>query len=235
MPATSIQLALNGLKTLLFPKLCENCRQLLAATEEVVCTSCELQIPETDFHTVADNAAARLFYGRVPLLNVTSYAYFTDGGIMQELLHGLKYNDRRSTGLWLGRRLGAQMAGAGWAAKIHCIVPVPLHPTKEASRGYNQSELIARGIADAIQKPVRTDVLIRQRRTESQTRKSRAERTANLDNAFTVAPGADIASKHILLCDDVLTTGATLEACALTLQQVANVKISIATIAIAVA
>jgi ComF family protein len=231
--AATLTPVLRGLGHMFFPPLCQHCRAQLTAQEAVLCTTCEVLLPETNFHTLPDNAAARLFYGRVAIENVTSLAYFADGGMMQVLLHGLKYDNRKTTGTWLGNRLGYRIATGSWGADIDYIVPVPLHPAKEAQRGYNQSEFIARGIGQATSCDVRTDILARQRKTDSQTRKTRVQRVENMAGAFAVTNSNTITGRHLLLCDDVLTTGATLEACALALKQAADVKISIATIAIA--
>lgn len=220
---------------LFLPTLCEHCHMQLGPQEQVLCTMCETLLPETNFHAIRDNEAAKLFYGRMPIENATSLVYFADGGIVQNLLHGLKYDYRTETGTWLGYQLGRRIHKSSWGAAIDYIVPVPLHPAKEAQRGYNQSLLIATGISSAINKVVRPDLLSRKRKTESQVNKSRVERVENMAGAFFAGDCRDIFGKHILLCDDVLTTGATLEACAIALQQKADVKISIATIAIAVA
>ena len=223
----------QGLSHLFYPTLCEGCSKPLVGTEQILCMGCEAQLPETGFHLLESNEAAQRLAGRIPFIHATSYAHFTDDGLLQHLLHGLKYGNKKEIGLYLGRLFGRQLSEATWVNDIDIIVPVPLHHKKEASRGYNQSLLIANGMASMFNKPVGSDILLRLRETESQTKKSRTERVSNMEGAFKVNGKYDIKHKHILLCDDVLTTGATLEACALSLLAEESIKISVATIGIA--
>lgn len=234
MPQGFFQSVRQSLLHLFYPRLCEGCGRPLIAAEEVLCLSCVLQIPETNYHLHPDNEAALRFAGRIPYQQVTSYAYFVNDGLMQHLVHGLKYRGRQAIGTYLGSRLGQQLKTAGWAAGIDCIVPVPLYRKKQASRGYNQSELIAAGLSNTLNIPVARKLLVRTRDTETQTSKTRQQRVSNMQNAFSVHDPALCRHKHILLCDDVLTTGATLEACALALLEQPGVKISIATIGVAI-
>lgn len=225
---------LQGLSHLLYPHLCEGCNKPLVGTEQVLCISCESQLPEMLNYNIADNETERRFAGRIPFVRGASYAYFTDEGLLQHLLHGLKYKNKQFTGSYLGRKFGHNLKNAQWIKDIDMIVPVPLHPAKLAKRGFNQSLLIAEGISEMTGVPVYNNVLQRTRNTESQTRKTRNERVDNMANAFCIREQSVIYGKHILLCDDVLTTGATLEACALVLLQEQGVRVSIATIGIAV-
>jgi ComF family protein len=223
----------TGLSHMLFPQLCPGCSKPLVEGEEVLCIACLSALPETGFHSLPGNDAEKVFSGRVPFVRATSFAYFTPDGLVQHLVHALKYQGKREVGDFLGRLLGQRLAGCHWGSTVDMVVAVPLHKAKEEERGYNQSFHIAAGIAGALGRPVAANVLHRTRATESQTHKTRTERVSNMAGAFaadaaTIPPGT-----HILLCDDVLTTGATLEACALALQAVANVKISFATIGIA--
>ena len=173
------------------------------------------------------------FAGRVPIVRATSLAYFTADGLLQHLLHQLKYKENKAVGLFLGRQLGYDLRQLHWAKDIDMIVPVPLHPKKEVLRGYNQSELIAGGLGEILNITVNTSVLSRSRHTESQTQKTREQRIENMQDAFIVKNAEEYSSKHILLTDDVLTTGATLEACANALLAIPSVRISIATIGVA--
>ena len=224
----------HGLVHLFYPRLCEGCSKPLLASEEVLCISCALEIPETNYHTIPDNETALRFAGRIPYAHATSFAWFTNDGLLQHLVHGLKYKDKKENGYYLGSQFGHSLKPAEWISSVDLIIPVPLHPAKEAKRGYNQSMLIAEGMSEVLNKPANDKLLLRTRDTESQTRKSRAERVDNMAGAFKVNDKAALAGKHILICDDVLTTGATLEACALELIACENVKISIATIGIAI-
>lgn len=222
----------DGLSHLFYPRLCEGCSKPLVRDEEVLCLACSMELPETGFHLADDNEAALRFAGRIPYSHATSLAYFTNDGLLQHLLHGLKYRGRKEVGIYLGRRLGMSLMQSQWVSAVDLIVPVPLHKAKKAKRGYNQSSLIARGISEKANIAYSDNVLARVKDTDSQTRKTRAERADNMQGAFKVI-GQNLDGKHILLCDDVLTTGATLEACAQALLTVNNVKISIATIGIA--
>ncbi len=221
----------SGLVHLLFPNLCEGCRQPLLKGEEVVCLNCEALIPYTNFHLISENETALRLAGRIPFQNASSLTFFTNESLIQHLIHGLKYKSKKQNGVFLGKEIGKTIKDANW--KIHGIIPVPLHPKKEAIRGYNQSELIANGIGEVLSIPVFNKCLQRTRNTTSQTEKTRTERVENVSGAFTLSKFEVLKGKHLLLVDDVLTTGATLESCALTLLQIPNVEISIATIAIA--
>jgi ComF family protein len=224
----------HSLIHLFYPRLCEGCNKPLLAAEQVLCISCALELPETGFAQIEGNEAELRFAGRVPFAHATSLAYFTGDGLLQHLLHGLKYKNHKETGTYLGRRLGKALLKTQWASSVDLIIPVPLHKAKKASRGYNQSMLIAEGISEILKIPAGDDRLLRVRQTVSQTNKSRADRVKNMEEAFRVKNKGSLTGKHILLCDDVLTTGATLEACALALLDEENIKISFATIGIAV-
>jgi ComF family protein len=229
---------LHGLVHLFYPRLCEGCSKPLLATEEVLCISCALQFPDTNYHHIADNDTAIRFAGRIPYTHATSLAYFTQDGLLQHLLHGLKYRGKKEIGYYLGRRLANSIRTSGfgteWLSSVDAIIPVPLYKTRKASRGYNQSQLIATGMSEVLHIPVYDNFLQRVRETESQTHKSRTERVNNMAEAFRLEGTDKVSNKHVLLCDDVLTTGATLEACALALMKAEGVKISIVTIGIAV-
>ena len=224
----------EGLLHLFYPHLCEGCSKPLAGNEQVLCIGCAAQLPETNSYNIPDNEAAQRFAGRIPFAHAASLAYFTEDGLLQHLLHGLKYEGKQQTGLYLGQLLGNRLKDTDWAKNIDMIIPVPLHPAKLAKRGFNQSMLIADGLAKAMGKPANDHLLVRTRNTESQTKKTRTERVDNMSGAFLVPKPELLAGKHILLCDDVLTTGSTMEACALALLAEKSIKISVVTIGIAV-
>ena len=224
----------RGLAHLFYPRLCNGCSKPLTAAEQVLCLGCAAQMPETGHAATPGNDAELLFAGRVPFAHAAALAYFTDDGLLQHLVHGLKYRGQQDIGRYLGTLLGQRLMAAGWGNDVDMIVPVPLHSAKLAARGYNQGALIAEGMAGPMGKPVSTDVLVRVRHTESQTRKTRTQRVSNMQGAFAIQKKDEWKGRHILLCDDILTTGATLEACALALLQEKSIKISIATIGIAV-
>jgi ComF family protein len=222
---------LKGLSHLFYPRLCEGCRKPLVDAEEIVCLGCETHLSLTNYHDIAANETALRLYGRVPFKYATSLVWFTSEGLVQHLVHGLKYKGRTQTGIYLGRKLGKAIKAAGWA--IDAVVPVPLHRKKEHKRGYNQSALIAEGVAEVMQIPVVHHAVSRIRDTETQTEKTRAERIDNVAMAFAIRKPELLKGKHILLVDDVLTTGATIESCSLEILTVPNVTVSIATIGIA--
>lgn len=224
----------EGLSHLIYPRLCEGCSKPLLAEEEVLCLNCNVyHLPRTAYHHITDNETAMRFAGRVQVEKATSFAYFTPEGLLQHLLHRLKYDGKQYIGTYLGKQLAYDLVQIDWQHGIDAIVPVPLHPDKEAARGYNQSQLLAEGMAEVWGIPVWNDVLQRVKNTESQTQKTREERIENMQDAFVAAKTEKIQGKHLLLIDDVLTTGATLEACAIALKITPNVKISIATVGIA--
>jgi ComF family protein len=230
MKFPSIKDLRNGIVHLLYPDLCEGCSKPLISGEHVLCMGCATMLPETNYHYADNNETALRFAGRVPFEKATSLAYFTDDGLLQHLLHGLKYRGQIENGKYLGARLAAALKDGGWLNGIDAVMPVPLHASRQQERGYNQSAIIAKAmglITDEVS-------LMRVRKTESQTTKTRAERADNMQGAFKLADNNNLSGKHILILDDVLTTGATIEACANVLQTAQNVKISIATIGIAI-
>ena len=224
----------QGISHLFYPLLCEGCNKPLVTTEKILCISCAMELPETGYHSIADNETAQRISGRVPFAYATSYAYFTEDSLLQHLMHGLKYRGKQDIGSYLGKRFAENLRGTDWISTVDIIIPVPLHPSKLAARGYNQSMVVAEAMGRVLGIPASDDFLTRTRETESQTHKSRAERAANMAGAFIVPLPAALAGKHILIVDDVLTTGGTIEACSLALLAEKNVKISIATIGIAI-
>lgn len=224
---------LHDLINLFYPNNCVVCHNGLVKGEEVLCTGCLYHLPRTRFWNDHDNPVARTFWGRVNIENACAYFHFVKGSKYQKLLHLLKYNGRQDVGKMLGKELGRELARSSLYKGIDEIIPVPLHAKKQKIRGYNQSEVIARGISETMQIPVSTQVLARHQFTETQTKKNREDRIKNVSSAFMVHDAERINGKHVLLIDDVVTTGATLEVCANTLLSSADVKISIATLAYA--
>ncbi len=224
----------HGLSHMFYPRLCEGCSKPLLQEEEVLCLNCSIyNLPRTAYHHIAENETFMRFAGRVHIEKATSLAYFTAEGLLQHLLHGLKYDGKKEIGTYLGRQLAHDLQQTGWSNGIDAIVPVPLHPKKEAERGFNQSLIIARGMQDVLAIPVYDKMVRRTRFTETQTQKNREERMENMLGAFEVITPAEAKNKHILIIDDVLTTGATLEACAHAFSGIEGIRISIATVGIA--
>jgi ComF family protein len=223
---------LPGLLHIFFPQLCEGCRQPLLQSEEIICLSCESFLTNTNYHHLEGNETALRLTGRIPFIRASSLCYFSNDSLVKFLIHKLKYHDKQSIGIYLGKRIGQSLQVAGWDFDI--VIPVPLHKKKNNKRGFNQSELSAEGISLISKKPVVADAVVRIRDTETQTDKTREERISNVANAFKVKNAASLTGKHILLVDDVLTTGATIEACSHSLAEIDGLKISIATSGIAV-
>jgi len=218
---------------LFFPELCAACGRNLFKNEEVICTECIYHLPVTDHHQDPDNQVARQLWGRISFAHAGSFTYFRKGNKVQKLMYQLKYNNRPEVGTRLGRLYGAELKRSPAWAVPDAILPVPLHPRKRRKRGYNQSEYIAAGLAEALGIPVISDKLCRAEDTATQTRKARWARYENLREAFVVKDPAVLEGKHLLLVDDVITTGATLEACGLELLKLKDVRISIAALAFA--
>lgn len=226
-------LIFNSFINLLFPNLCVACNENLVKGEHFVCLKCLNEIPKTNFHLQKENSVEQRFWGKVPIEKATSYFFFQKGSKFQHLLHELKYKNNKEIGEFLGKYSASELINHSFLQNIDLIVPVPLHPKREAKRGYNQSEWICKGISELTQKPMSARNLIRNRENTTQTKKSVFERYENTQGIFEVKNPAEFAEKHILLVDDVLTTGSTIEACMQELQKVENVKISVFTLAVA--
>ena len=221
------------LLNLFFPNVCQACGEALLKQEKVVCFSCLYKLPKTGFHLHDDNPVSRVFWGRVDLNAASSFLFFSKGGKVQHLIHSLKYKGNQETGVFLGKLFGADLQKSELFKSVDLVIPVPLHPKKQHKRGFNQSRSIAKGIGETMEIPLVTNKLIRIINTSTQTKKSREGRWDNVKNAFDVKEVSSLENKHILLVDDVLTTGATLEACAQNLLKIQGVKVSIATLAYA--
>lgn len=226
--------ALSGLVRLFYPELCTSCDRELSGTEEVLCLQCSLQLPRTVYHHITENKSYQNFIGRIPIIRSTSFVYFSKQGMMQHLMHRFKYKGRKEIGIYLGQLFAEELKKCDWLDTIEGIVPVPLHRAKAYKRGFNQAHVLAEGISAASGIPVLSKAIIRNKATETQTHKTRAERIENVREVFSLRQPGKVSGKHILLVDDVLTTGATLESCALELLKAPKTRISIATLAIAI-
>jgi ComF family protein len=221
------------LTELFFPRLCVVCGDKLIEQEQWICLHCLHHIPRTNFHLNSENPVSRLFYGRVQIEFATSFFYFSKGSQYQTLLHNLKYKGMKELGEEIGKHFGIDLLQSPGFLSVDLICPVPLHPQKEKKRGYNQSWWIASGIAQLLQKELSDDNLKRITATETQTRKSRFARWQNVEGIFELSNPEAFSGKHILLIDDVVTTGSTLEACAQAILSKTNARVSIATLATA--
>lgn len=223
----------EALLSLAFPKLCAACNVALMQDEDIVCLACKYALPQTNLHTIKGNIIEQVFWGRVPIQFAASFLYFDKLSKVQEIIHQLKYNNQAEIGIELGKWYATILKNSNTLPKIDAIIPVPLHYSRLKKRGYNQSEMFANGLSEILEKPVFTKVLTRNRKTETQTKKSRFVRWHNVNEAFILTQPKALQNKHILLVDDVLTTGATLESCAQAILMAENIKISILTIATA--
>ena len=219
--------------SLLFPELCAACGESLVANEHLICTGCRFNLPYTNFHLQPDNIVAQQFWGKIQLQGAYALFYFSKGGKVQNLMHRFKYKGIKGIGNLMGNIAGSQLVTNNVFKSVDVIIPVPLHQKRLRQRGFNQSTCFADGLADQLKAPVEENNLVRLAATETQTHRSRFERFKNMQEVFVVTNPDKLKNKHILLVDDVITTGATLEACGSQLLKVDGLKLSIATIAYA--
>lgn len=218
---------------LFYPHVCAACGETLLKDETTVCTTCRFTLPRTGYELYADNPVAQIFYGRVAFHAVTSCFFFAKAGKVQHLIHELKYKGNKEAGIFLGQQIGESIREAPSFQGIDYLIPVPLHPKRERQRGYNQSLMIVQGIHEVTGIAVGDKYLARGVYTETQTHKSAEERFKNVQDIFELRFAEELEGKHVLLVDDVLTTGATLEACARQLERIPGITISAATAACA--
>ena len=222
----------DSLLHLLFPHICTGCGNDILNTESMLCMRCMDAMPETRFEIFPENPVEKIFRGRLPLAGATAQYYFTKESLMQHLMHQLKYKGNIDLGLQLGKITGEQLLQSG-RFNVDALIPLPLFPPKEKKRGYNQATVLCRGMSETMNIPVWDKVIIRPMHTETQTKKGRIERWVNMDGKFVLANPDQIRNKHLLLVDDVITTGATLEACGNELCQVQGVTLSVAALCVA--
>ncbi len=216
---------------LFYPRVCFACERKLYEHEDVLCDFCKIQLPKTNFHLQEDNPIEKLFYGRCNLFAGAAYYKYLKGGKVQQLIHNFKYHNFTEIGPYIGERYGYELMKSPRFADVDFIVPIPLHPKKLRSRGYNQSELFGEGLAKSMNASLDVENLYRKIHTSTQTKKSRWERHKNVNEIFALKDAQKYAGKHILLVDDVITTGSTMEACINVISSVENVKISVAAMA----
>ena len=214
---------------LFFPHFCAGCGRDVIHKESSICARCLHQLPETFFYQTENNPVEQLFWGRLPVQAAMAAYYFTRDSLLQTLLHELKYRGNREVGIQLGQLMGVKIKEAG-RFNPDVLIPVPLHSKKKRERGFNQSEILCEGIATILKIPVESAFLLKKQLTSSQTKKNRIERWENVDLSFEINPKSQLPGKKIMLVDDVLTTGATLEACGQILTQQSGISIQIATL-----
>lgn len=224
---------LGSFLSLFFPRYCIVCGRTLAKGEECLCTMCNINLPRTDYHLRKDNPVEKMFWGKIPLERATSFFFYRKGSDFRQILHQLKYGGQKGIGAIMGRYMVAELLESGFFEGVDVILPVPLHKKKQQIRGYNQSEWIARGIAAVTGISIDTESVVRRKNTETQTRKSFLERWENVEGIFELNHAESLIGKHILIVDDVLTTGATTVECASCLTDIEGIRISILTLAMA--
>ena len=223
---------LSNLASLLYPKLCVVCGEPLIENENFFCFTCLLNLPKTHYHLIPENQAIERLAGKISLVKASAFFYYNKGGIAQKLITEIKYKGNMELGEWIGAYIAKDMSSSDFFQEIDYLVSVPLHKSKEKKRGFNQAEKIAEGISKETNIPLKTSNVFRDKANTSQTRKGVFERWKNTQNLFDMKNPELFEDKHILLIDDVLTTGSTLEALAQSLLKSDGVKISILTVAI---
>ena len=223
---------LASLARLFVPRRCVVCGACLDDGEEVLCLECDIAMPRTNYHLRADNPVEQRFWGRFPLERATSYFRYGKDGDYRRILFRLKYEGRKDCAEAMGRLMAADLVRSGFFEGVDVLLPVPLHPDKQRLRGYNQSACIAQGVSAVTGIPVSVGNVRRRKFTETQTRKSAHQRWDNVDGGFEAVDAAAFAGQHVLLLDDVLTTGATLTACADALAGVEGVRFSVLALAV---
>jgi ComF family protein len=216
---------------LFFPHACCGCGSDLLSENILFCIYCQSSMPVTLFEYFTENPIEKIFWGRVHIHSAAAHLYFTSGSQVQQSLHLLKYKGRKEIGIYFGQQMGESLKRSSRFGDCELIIPLPLFASREKKRGYNQASLIANGISQKLKIPVLNDAVSRIKKTETQTHKSRIQRWKNMEATFEIRDPVKISGKHVLLVDDVVTTGATLEACAQVLLECPGVKISIACLA----
>ncbi len=218
---------LDHLTNLFFPKVCLGCESFLLENEGIICTECRHELPLTQHLKISENEAFHKFYGKIPIEFAATLVYFHKKGRVQNMLHGLKYKGFQEVGTFFGEWLGDELINFPKAASIDAIIPVPLHPKRLKERGYNQVETFGLALAQCLGKTYDDSLLYRKIYSNSQVRKNHSERSKLNQEVFDVTFTEQHQGQHFLLIDDILTTGATLEACSRALLQIPNVKISV--------
>ncbi len=223
----------NTLLDLLYPRTCLVCQRKLVQGEQHICLHCLYALPRTDYHLTRDNAMAQLFYGKATIREAHGWFYYTKGSPYRSLIHHIKYHHEKQAAHYLGECYGNELVASSTLGNIDYIVPIPLHPLRKWQRGYNQSELIANGLAVALGSTVQTSWVKRSKHTATQTQKGVYERWHNTQSIFRLSPNHQFAGKRVLIVDDVVTTGATLLACAQLLENIEGVEIYLLALGVA--
>lgn len=197
-----------------FPEFCYSCGSDLVSRDQLLCLRCLHQLPYTRFEKFKGNPVEKIFWGRIPVQFAASLFYFTKGSTIERLMHQLKYRGKKEVGMYCGRLMAHAFTNSSFSEQIDFLVPLPLFKKREHQRGYNQAKLICDGLGESLHLQVSTEIIERVEATETQTHKNRVERWQNMQGRFKVKESSAIQNKHLILVDDVITTGATLESCA---------------------
>ena len=223
---------MNDLNSVLFPRLCFGCNVRLYRGEQFLCTFCRNQLPLTEYSFNEENAVDRIFYGRTDVKKAGAFLFFSEKGIVQNLIHKLKYEKQEEIGRFLGDWYGREIAETGGLQHVDYVIPVPLHRKKLKKRGYNQVDLFASTLAEHLQASYLPGFLIKNIHTRTQTTKQRIYRSQPGEDLFSLSDTETLRRKHVLLVDDVITTGATIEACARAIHKSPGVQVSVASMAV---
>jgi ComF family protein len=218
---------------LLYPEICIGCSNALMHNDEMICFECAVEMPITHFEKQKDNPVERLFWYKIKIEAAASIYFFSKKSRMQKMIHSFKYKGNENAAIFLGKQLGKSLAKSNRFLDVDLIIPVPLHPNKLKKRGYNQAERIAQGMSETFDKKINTTGLIRSIHNETQTQKGLFNRWSNVKTIFEIANADEFRNKHILIVDDVITSGSTIEACAAQVLTVDNTKVSIVSLAVA--
>jgi len=223
----------NSLINLFFPKVCAGCKSFIGTNEYIICTVCRHELPLTNHHLNSENEAFKKFYGRIPVEHVSALLYFHKKGMVTEIIHNLKQQGHEEIGSFLGEWYAADLRNSSILNNVDVIIPVPLHKKRLKERGYNQVTNFGLALSENFKIPFNNTILIRKVYSKTQSKKNLLGRTEGIETVFDVAFTEEDTNKHYLLIDDVLTTGATLEACSKALLKIPGAKISIVCMAMA--
>ena len=225
------QLLFSDFTALFFPNLCMACMEDAPVRNDFFCVSCTYKLPRTNFHLHKENSFTDRLWGRIPIETAASMFLLIKGGLAENVIYNIKYKDAKELAQKLGREYGRVLKKSPLYSSVEIIVPVPIHHSKLKTRGYNQSALFANGLAESLEIPVAENALAKVRKSTSQTKKTRLQRLLSVEDEYVVNEPESMLGKHVLLVDDVLTTGATIESCALEIFKLADTKVSLGTIA----